>query len=86
MAEPTQYAFDFKEVTTALIKAQGLHEGLWALNFEFTLTAGNLGPSPSEAKPGALLLINKLQISRQPDGVSDANVVNAAEVNPPGQP
>jgi hypothetical protein len=28
MAEPTQFSFDLKELTTALIKEQDLHEGL----------------------------------------------------------
>ena len=35
MAEATQLVFSYKEVVTALIKAQGLHEGIWGLYVKF---------------------------------------------------
>jgi hypothetical protein len=62
MAETTQYTFDLKEATVALIKEQGIHEGLWILGFEIALGAGQFGPTPAEAKPGAFMQINKLQL------------------------
>jgi hypothetical protein len=84
MAEPTQYTFDLKEVTVALLKEQGIHEGLWTLSFEIVLGAGQFGPTQAEAKPGAIMQINKLQLLRQAGGTPEiANVVDAAIVNPP---
>jgi hypothetical protein len=81
MAETTQYTFDLKEATVALIKEQGIHEGLWILGFEIALGAGQFGPTPAEAKPGAFMQINKLQLLRQT--AEAANTVDAAAVNPP---
>jgi hypothetical protein len=46
MAEPTQFTFELKEVATALVKQQGLHEGLWMVSFEVGLVAGIIGQSP----------------------------------------
>ena len=43
MAEVDTYGFDLREVTTALIKQQGIHEGLWMLAFEFSLGLASLG-------------------------------------------
>jgi hypothetical protein len=83
MAQPTQYTFDLKEATAALIKQQGLHEGLWMLSFEMVLGTGQFGPTPAEAKPGAFMQINKLQLLRQSPGTPDVEkAVDAAIVNP----
>jgi hypothetical protein len=85
MAEPTQYTFDLKEATAALIKQQGLHEGLWMISFEIVLGAGQFGPNPAEAKPSAFMQINKVQLLRQSAGTPEAErAVDAAVVNPPG--
>jgi hypothetical protein len=83
MATPTQYSIDLNEAAVALIKEQGIHEGLWTLAFEFTLGAGQFGPTPAEAKPGAFMQINKLQLIRQSEGAPEAaNAIDAAVVNP----
>ena len=83
MAEPTQYAFDLKEVAAALIKQQGLHEGVWMVAFEFNLGAGMISASPGEPRPGALIQVNKIQLTRQgePNAIPHLSV-DAAEVNP----
>jgi hypothetical protein len=86
MAEPIQYSFDLREATVALIKQQGLHEGLWVLGFEMNLAAGLFGPTPAESKPGAMMLINTLQLMRHTSGLEDPKVVDAAIVNPPASP
>ena len=83
MAEPSQYSFDLKEVTIALIKQQGLHEGAWMVALEFHLGAGMVSTSPGEPKPGALIQVNKVQLIRQSDPSSVPHLtVDAAEVNP----
>jgi hypothetical protein len=80
MAEPTQYAFDLREAATALIKHQGIHEGIWMIAVEFTLSAGLIGPSSAEVRPSAIAQVNKLMLTQAPEAVPLA--VNAAEVNP----
>jgi hypothetical protein len=83
MAEPTQYSFDLKEVTIALIKQQGLHEGTWMVALEFNLGAGMVATSPGAVKPGAVIQVNRIQLVRQdnPDSAPDLTV-DAREVNP----
>ena len=84
MAEPTQFGFDLKEAATALIKHQGLHEGVWIIGIEFGLAAGLFGPTAAEARPSALVQINKLQLVRHTDPNTEPPhfAVDAAEANP----
>lgn len=83
MAETTQYAFDLKEATVALIKEQGIHEGLWTLSFEIVMGVGQFGPTPAEAKPSAFMQISKLQLLRQTaETPENPNTVDATIVNP----
>lgn len=88
MAEPTQYKFTFQELAAALMKAQDIHEGMWQLAFEFSMTAGNLGlgPEPTDAKPGTIIQIGSAMLVKLPQGVSpdvplvfDAAVLNRSE-------
>jgi hypothetical protein len=84
MAEPTQFTFDLKEAATALVKQQGLHEGLWMVSFEIGLVAGIIGQTPATSMPAAFVQFNKLQLIRQ-DQVPPPHphlTVDAAEVNP----
>ena len=83
MADATQFTFDLREVTTALIKQQGLHEGNWMAAFEFTLGAGLIGPTPAEAWPSALVQAKTVLLVRQTVPLSHPHLtVDAAEVNP----
>lgn len=85
MAEPTQFTFDLKEVATALIKQQDLHEGVWFAAFEFGLAAGMIGPTPDDARPAAFVQLLKVQLVKQTQLPSPHPhlTVDAAEVNPP---
>jgi hypothetical protein len=83
LAEPSQYSFELREVTVALIKQQGLHEGRWFPALELSFTSGNMGPSPEQARPSALLELRGLQLIRQPEEMpSGPGTADAAEVNP----
>jgi hypothetical protein len=94
MAEPTQYKFSFEEVAAALMKLQGIHEGLWQLAFEMNLIAGNFAPQqvggvgtqPTETRPGAMFQIGSALLVRAPEGVArdtplifDAAILNKPE-------
>ena len=82
MAEPTQYSFSLRELTTALIREQGLREGLWMVSFEFNFGAGLVGAPPEEAKPTAFAQIGRVQLVQPPEGTPKGvpMVVDAAQV------
>jgi len=82
MAEATRYIFTFKEVTEALIKQQGLHEGLWMFSAEFGLGAVNIGGAEGskELSPAAIVPIKSVGLQQ---GTEDNSLtVDAAKVNP----
>ena len=57
MAEVNQYVFDFKEIVEALLKKQGIHEGIWGIYVEFGLGASNVGPTDEQLLPTAFVPI-----------------------------
>jgi hypothetical protein len=82
MAAPTQYGFELREVATALIKQQNIHEGKWWAVFEFVLRSGVFGQTNAELLPGGLFQIKRI-ILAQPDlSTPEQFVVDGAEVNP----
>lgn len=83
MAEVKNYVFDYKEVAEALIKQQGIHEGLWGIYMEFGILGTNMTSGPPEEKtiPAAIVPVLKIGIQRF-DNPSSLTV-DAAEVNPP---
>lgn len=84
MADVSQYSFTMKELTTALIKEQKLHEGRWMSGFEFNLAAGNIGSGPSDVRPSAIVGIANILLLRVKDGDPGTHfTLDAAEVNPP---
>lgn len=79
MAEPTQFLFTYKEVVTALLKQQGIHEGIWSLAVSFGIGAINAGPNAEQLSPAAVvpLLAVGIQKSAELNNLSvDASVVN----------
>jgi hypothetical protein len=84
MAEPTQFSFDLKELTTALIKQQGLREGTWLAAFDFGFGAGMIGPTPDDARPAAFVQVLKVNLVRQTLPPPHPHLtVDASEVNLP---
>jgi hypothetical protein len=80
MAEPGQLLFTHKEVVEALVKQQGLHEGLWMLYMEFGIQGVNMGPSDDLLVPGAIVPVQKIGLQR---GTKENSLtVDAAKVNP----
>jgi hypothetical protein len=88
MPEIETYVFSYKEIVEALIKLQGIHEGIWQLHVEFGLAAQNIqlvepGMQPQQdlpVSPAAIVPINKIGITK----VSKENplAVDASKVNP----
>jgi hypothetical protein len=84
MAEPTQFTFDLKEVAIALIKQQGIHDGLWTVGFEFNMAAGIIGAVNMPAMPATLIQLMKVQLVKQDQrpAPNPHITVDASEVNP----
>ena len=81
MPEIANIVFSYKEVVTALIKAQDIHEGLWSLFVRFGLNAANVGGNENELRPCAIIPVLEIGLQK---GEKDNNVtVDAAKVNPP---
>jgi len=81
MSEVRNFTFSYKEVAAALVRDQGLHEGLWGIYMEFGLAAANItAPNESGVMPAAVVPVVKIGIQRV-DAASNLTV-DAAEVNP----
>jgi len=80
MAEVSQLTFTFKEVVEALLKKQGIHEGIWALFVRFGIKGANIGETDADIKPTAVIPI--LQIGLQQFEKETNISVDAAKVNP----
>lgn len=80
MPEVANIVFSFKEVITALLKAQDIHEGIWALFVRFGMNAANVGGNENELRPTAIIPILELGLQK---AEKESNVaVDAAKVNP----
>lgn len=80
MPETNQIGFTFKEIVTALIKANDIHEGIWGLFVNFGIGATNAGPNENELKPTAMIPILQMGLMRFDKETSLS--VDASKVNP----
>ena len=87
--EKINYTYSLAELAEALVKKQGLHEGIWGVAIQFGLGAGN-APAPTDPTiflPTAIIPITGIGLQNFPIQVKGITV-DAAEVNPlqPGLP
>ncbi|MBI1954796.1 MAG: hypothetical protein HYS38_00210 [Acidobacteria bacterium] len=83
MAETGQYIFTFKEVVEALLKKQGIHDGIWGLYVKFGIKAVNIGESDESIRPSAIIPILEMGLQKFE---KDTNLsVDASKVNPAPQ-
>jgi hypothetical protein len=80
MPEPTNIAFSYIEVVTALLKASDIHEGIWGLFVRFGLSATNVGESETVMRPAAIIPV--LEIGLQKFEKESNIAVDAKKVNP----
>ena len=80
MPETVQVTFSYQEVVEALLKKQGIHEGIWQISVKFGLTATNVGPNPTTLTPSAVLGI--LEIGLQKADTESNIALDAAKANP----
>jgi hypothetical protein len=79
MAETKQIVFTHKEVVEALLKQQGIHEGIWSLYVKFGLGAVNVGGSEDSVLPAAIIPVIKIGIQKA-DKINNLSV-DAAQVS-----
>lgn len=82
MSEPTEYTFELKDLATTLVRAQGIHAGVWRVGFEFNFAATYAGPTPEEVRPSAVVQICRIVLTKVEPGEVQYFVVDAAEINP----
>jgi hypothetical protein len=82
MPEVNQYLFKNKEVLEILVKQAGVHEGRWGLMAVFNFGAANVGPTPDQVTPGAIVGLAQLGIQRAVPETPVEITVDAAEINP----
>jgi hypothetical protein len=84
--EATQIKFTHKELVTALIRQQGIHEGIWGLYVQFGLGATNTGPTPDDILPSAIvpiLWMGLQKFDRESNIAVDASKVNPKPIEAP---
>lgn len=83
MAETQEkHLFSFQELAEALVKKQGLHEGLWAVYIEFGIGAANINTKEGgkEYVPAAIVPVKSIGLLRSSE---ENNItVDASRVNP----
>jgi hypothetical protein len=82
MPVASQYLLTARELTEAIVKATGVHEGKWVLVASFGFAAVNTGPNENEVFPTAMAALQKVGIQLADAGSPSGLVVDAAEVNP----
>jgi hypothetical protein len=80
MAEASQILFTYKEIAEALVRQQGLRDGIWGLVAKFGISAANIGENEGDLKPAAILPI--LALGLQKFDKENNLSVDAAKVNP----
>jgi hypothetical protein len=84
MGEPENITFEYKEIVQALVKHQGIHEGIWGLTIQFGLQVSNIKVGEKELVPGLIIPLVKMGIQKL-DKVTPLSV-DAAKVNPLPKP
>ena len=73
--------FTHKKLAEILVKHDGLHEGIWALNFELGIGGAVLNNDDGDAVPTAIVPIRSVGLVRSEE--ETAISVDASQVNPP---
>ncbi len=80
MAEATQLKFSHKEIVEALVKDQGIHQGIWGLHVNFGMQATNVGTDENSLNPSAVVAIISIGLQKFEKETSIS--LDAAKVNP----
>lgn len=81
---PIESPLSIRDLTIALIKHYGLHEGHYDLLVEFRIAVGAIGPDPSSPSPGAMIGLSRVGLTK-PAAIGPISI-DAAAVNPAKRP
>jgi hypothetical protein len=81
MAEATQFMYSHRELAEILVKAQGLHEGIWTLTITLSFGAANIGTSPeaNDLSPAGVVRVQNIGLQKADEMTPlsvDASIVN----------
>jgi len=79
---PQAYDVDYHELCLMIVKAKGIHEGYWRLNFGFLFSASDLALGNTPVRPSVIAQLSAVGITRvaQPPN-PDPMIVDAALEN-----
>lgn len=82
MAEATMFMFTHKELAEAMVKKQGLHEGIWGISIKFGLGAIHAAEQSQggEVLPAAVIPVMAIGIRKFDE--ENSLSVDASKVNP----
>lgn len=73
-----------RDLAVLLVRDGNIHEGLYDISLEIQVAIGNLGPTPTDSFPGALVGVKSIGLL--PAEKANPNTVDAAMVNPVRRP
>ena len=82
MAEADRIVFTYKEVAESLVKKHQISEGIWGLYIKFGIQGANVGPTPDNVRPTAIIPV--LEIGLQKMDALSSIAVDASELSPKG--
>ncbi|MCX4157338.1 MULTISPECIES: hypothetical protein [Paraburkholderia] len=85
------HKYSIEDLLAALLRDQGIHEGHWALNVEFSATGASVKPqeNPARTLPGLIVSVNSTTLMRADstaEGAVDAAVVNPRKTTTSAKP
>jgi hypothetical protein len=80
MAETTQLTFEHKEIIELMLRNANISEGIWQLQLSLGLAGGNVGLTPEELNPAAIVMIQKFGLIRVTD--ESLLTVDASKLKP----
>lgn len=81
-----EFKFSFREIVEALIKQQGLHEGIWMLAVQFGIGAANIQDPEKGTDPVPAAIVPIISIGLQKKPELNPLAVDASVVNPRPKP
>ncbi|CAH2784885.1 MAG: FIG00466236: hypothetical protein [uncultured Paraburkholderia sp.] len=78
----SEHKYSIEDLIAALLRDQGIHDGHWALNVEFSATGVTVKPQdqPTRTLPGLIVSVNSATLAATDPSAQGA--VDAAAVNP----
>nr|WP_199046808.1 hypothetical protein [Dyella sp. ASV24] len=81
MADASRYEFNWEEIAAALVRQQGINDGLWTISVNFQFTGKNINVEGKPMRPGFVGSLSNVSLMRVTQAVPGLTV-DAARVNP----